>query len=217
MEELSTVPEKQEKNLQRWLFNPFYYLAGGKALVIGVGFIIATGIIAFLSNSRFDGVLDIHSAALSKAPIWVYVSDGMISWIIMGILLLIGGKIISPSRVRALDVFGTQALARFPCLITAVFLLLPGYQRIVQKIAQAGTGFPTLLETSPADVVMFSLTLLAGILMIIWMVALMYRAYAVSCNVSGGKAAGVFITALILGEVVSKIILISTSTLYMLK
>jgi len=66
-------------------------------------------------------------------------------------------------------------------------------------------------------VVMFSLTLLAGILMIIWMVALMYRAYAVSCNVSGGKAAGVFITALILGEVVSKIILISTSTLYMLK
>jgi hypothetical protein len=40
--------------------------------------------------------------------------------------------------------------------------------------------------------------------MVIWMVILMYRGFAVSCNVSGGKAIGVFIIAVLLGEAISK-------------
>ena len=45
--------------------------------------------------------------------------------------------------------------------------------------------------------------------MIIWMVALMYKAYAVSCNVKGAKAIGTFIASLILAKVVSKIVVIA--------
>jgi hypothetical protein len=36
------------------------------------------------------------------------------------------------------------------------------------------------------------------------MVVLMYRGFAVSCNVSGGKAIGAFVVALILAEILSK-------------
>ena len=51
---------------------------------------------------------------------------------------------------------------------------------------------------------MFAVAALVAILMIVWMVVLMYRAYSLSCNVSGGKAIGVFIAALILAEAISK-------------
>lgn len=46
--------------IRRWLFNPFYYVAGAKALVIGPLFLVATGILGFLGGARFDGILDFH-------------------------------------------------------------------------------------------------------------------------------------------------------------
>ena len=39
------------------------------------------------------------------------------------------------------------------------------------------------------------------ILLLVWIVFLMYRAFAVSCNVAGGRAIAVFIAAIALGEV----------------
>ena len=43
-----------------------------------------------------------------------------------------------------------------------------------------------------------------AILMIIWMVALMYKAYTVSCNIKGPKAIVTFIVSLIGAEIFSK-------------
>jgi len=123
-------------------------------------------------------------------------------------LLLLGGKIISASRVRVLDVFGTQALARVPYLVTALLKLLPGYQRYGAYLVAQYTETGADVQTAPADVVLFGVVMLVAILMIIWMVALMYRAYAVSCNVRGGRAIGVFVAALLVGETVSKLAVI---------
>lgn len=208
MEEIATAGKAPEKSFQRWLFNPFYFVAGGQALLLGVGGIIVTGLIAFLGNTRFDGVLDFHMGGLPKLPIWVFVSEGLLSWLIMAVLLLTGGKMISSSRVRSLDVLGTQALARFPCLVTALFGLLPGARRFAQNLNANYLGSAQAVETCPLDGIMFGVSILVTLLMIIWMVALMYRAYAVSCNVSGRKAIGTFIVALLIGEAVSKVSLI---------
>ena len=45
------------------------------------------------------------------------------------------------------------------------------------------------------------------VLTLIWMVTLMYKAYAISCNLKGAKAIGSFIAGLIAAEVVSKLLL----------
>jgi hypothetical protein len=194
------------RNIRTWLFNPFHYIAGAKALAIGVAVILTAGFIGSLSNSHFDGVLDFHTGV--AAPLWVFVSEGLINWVVMGGLLLLGGKIISRSRLRALDVFGTQAMARFPTLITALAALLPGYQRFGAHLVAQYTRTLQDVQTNPADLIMFAITAFVALLMIVWMVALMYRAYSVSCNVKGGRAIGVFIAALILGEIISKVAVI---------
>jgi len=208
MEDFSATEKDTGRNIRRWLFNPFYYIAGGKALLVGVGFILATGFIAYQANCRFDGVLDFHLGATAQVPLGVSLSEGLISWLIMGVLLLAGGKIISSSRVRVLDVVGTQALARAPYLLTALFSLLPGVSRFAQQISSGQAALQAHLKAFPLDALSFGVNLLVAISMTIWMVALMYRAYAVSCNVSGGKAVGVFIAAVILGEVISKVLLL---------
>ncbi len=59
------------------------------------------------------------------------------------------------------------------------------------------------------DALIFSVAAIIAVLMIIWMVALMYKAYTVSCNVKGAKAIITFILSLILAEAVSKVLIIT--------
>jgi hypothetical protein len=132
--------------------------------------------------------------------------------------LYLAGRLLSRSRgLRALDVFGTQALARAPYLLAALATLLPGYQRtnhtllqILPQLVMSQNGTSSAMEVlakNPADFAVFLAVVLFGLLMLIWMVALMVRAYAFSCNLKGPRAVVSFIVVLLIGEVISKIII----------
>ena len=189
MEASSEIATGPDRNIRTWLLNPFHYLAGGQAMAIGVVFILAASFVESL-------VADLQSM-YSPVPLWHLMVDGLIDWIVLAGLLLLGGKLISRSRVRALDVFGTQALAKAPTFLIAISMLLPAQQRILYKVAEG-------VQKSPADFAVMFIAGIAFLLMFTWMVWLMYRAYSVSCNVAGFKAIGVFIVAFVLGEVISK-------------
>ncbi len=75
----------------------------------------------------------------------------------------------------------------------------------MSKLGQSGTT-STINST---DAVIFFVAAIIAILMIIWMVALMYKAYTVSCNLKGAKAVVTFIISLILAEIVSKILILA--------
>lgn len=207
---MSTYAELEEgspKTIRTWLFNPFRYVAGWQALAVGLVLILVAGFIGSLTTSHFDGVLDFHVG--TAAPLWVFLAEGLIDWVVMGVLLLFAGLIISKSRVRPLDVFATQALARAPGVVTVLLALLPGFQRfneyLIAKYLQRQSGIDVVL----GDLAVFALVVLVAIVMTIWMVALMYRAFAVACNVAGAKAVVAFIVALILGEVISKTVIMA--------
>jgi len=59
------------------------------------------------------------------------------------------------------------------------------------------------------DASIFVIAMIITFLMIIWMVVLMYKAYAVSCNVKGPKAIATFIASLILAETISKVLILA--------
>ncbi len=93
-------------------------------------------------------------------------------------------------------------------VVTATVALLPGYRRLVLELSTAYAKHFRGLQIELADTVTFGITAMVAILMLVWMVTLMYRAFSVSCNVTGGKAIGVFIASVILGEVISKALII---------
>jgi hypothetical protein len=94
------------------LFNPFFYFAGSKALCLGLAAILLAGLLGALGNTHFDGVLDTHTGA--HAPLWFFLVEGIVDWLCMAVVLLAFGKVASKTSFRALDVLGTQALARWP-------------------------------------------------------------------------------------------------------
>lgn len=187
------------------LFNPSVYIAGAQALGLGLAAVLLASLIGSLGNAHFDGVLDTHVGA--TAPLWFFLLEGIVDWLSMGLVLFVLGKMISQTKFRSVDVLGTQALARWPTLLISLILLPPAFQRITNELVR-GFRAGGLPKISAADGLFLGAVVLALLVLVCWMVALMYRAFSVSCNVKGGKAIGTFIGGIIIAEIISKICII---------
>jgi hypothetical protein len=191
-----------KRKLSTWLFNPFLYVAGAKALLIGWTAILLAGFLASLSKTHFDGVLDMHTGI--AAPSGIFLAEGFVDWICLTVALLIAGRIMSRTSFRTIDLAGTQALARWPTVLVSLIALPPGYQRFSAHLIEQFLKRGERIEFAGADAFVFAAVVLGMILLLCWMVLLMYRSYSVSCNLRGAKAVLSFIGALIVAEILSK-------------
>lgn len=179
----------QKIDVRSLLFNPFIRIAGLSSLIYGLVAIALSGSVGYMNRAHFDGVIDLHFG--KEAPILVFLLEGIMNWLSLSIVLFFLGVILSKSKIRWIDVFGTQALARWPMLLLALFSFGFG----TGKIAINGLSISILVFG------------LLSLLVVIWMVALMFNAYRISCNLQGKKLVISFIGGLISAEVISKIII----------
>lgn len=186
-----------------WLFRPFNYIAGEKSLLLGLVVLIIQALLGALATVHFDGVIDMHIGR--PVSVYIYIGEVLISWLSISLVLYIAAVIFSKSKVRVIDVFGTQALARWPMIIAAMFALPAPHEKLeaFMNWRFLGQGQETLLTTG--DWVLFFLFLLVDIVMIIWMIALMFNAFKISANLKGPRLVVSFIVGLIIAEVISKV------------
>lgn len=183
--------------MKKWLFHPFTYVAGSRALIIGWAVMILTSVICVYSNVHFDGVLDMHNGA-KKFPLSMYLFEQFIDWVSLVLILFAAGRIFSQSAIRFIDIAGTLALARWPLIFPALI----GFG--IHVPATKNMSIDELQKQFTPGMIGLSLL---SIVFMIWMVALLWQAFSVSLNLKGGKAAGIFIGGLILAETISKLIL----------
>ncbi|MDR2231589.1 MAG: DUF3887 domain-containing protein [Tannerella sp.] len=177
----------QVKSKLSFFVNPFERIAGWQALLIGLAVMSLTAIVGKINRVAFDGVLDVHAGA-----IFSYVASFVmqaVNLIALFLTMWLAGVLFSKSKLRAIDVVGTMALARFPYLLLALVCFLP--------------VIPTDLYDIPRIIIFTFISLP----FIIWMVVLMYKAFSVSCNMKGGMAIAIFAGALLVAEIISKIVI----------
>ena len=184
----------QEMTIGRWLFNPFIRIAGARSLIIGLAGIVVAGLAAAGAGIRFDGLLDVHAG--NEVALWVPVVEGLVNWAVFTLLLMGVALLFSKSAVRPIDVAGTQAMARMPLLLVAAICNLPLIQDAFDGMAAVLLG-GELGGSTLTGLVAGILVTLGGV---VWMVALMWKAFSISCNMRGGRAIAFFILALLLGE-----------------
>jgi hypothetical protein len=172
--------------MNTWLFNPFTYIAGFKALVIGWVLILVTACIACYSKTHFDGAIDAHIGT-AVVPFWHHIKEPFIDWGVTVLVFFATGKIFSASAIRFIDVAGTLAFARWPFLFVAILNFF-------------AKGVKDVRHLTPLNYVVIFISL--GFFA--WMIALMYNAFMVSCNI---KKPWLFAIALIIAEVLTKLIL----------
>jgi len=182
--------------MNNFLFNPFKYIAGIKSLALGIFILLSTSVIGFFSHTHFPGLISVKNGA--DFPFVYFVLQSLMIWLVISIVLYLMAIIASPSKVRIIDVFGTQALARFPYLFAAIIGFSGSMERFGKYIMWNAlkTGEEIAISTSEVGIAIFLLIL--TLLLTIWMVALMYNAFKVSANLKGTKSALLFIAAFII-------------------
>jgi hypothetical protein len=198
--------------MKTWLLRPFDRVSGGAALAPGLLVLALVAGLAWRVGLQTDGVLDLHfQSGLGLVDLLV---QGLVNWLALGLLLLGFGRWLSKTPFRALDLLGVQALARWPILIGVLYLAIPAVGGTIERLTLS------MLEAMPSepDQVMASseylldamwLTLLSLPVMasLAWMIWLMYHGYALVCNLRGQRAVFSFIGALILAEILSKLLI----------
>lgn len=170
------------------LFNPFIRIAGVRSLLAGVTGMLLAALIAYHSHCHFDGVLDAHVG--SGGPWWLFLAEPFLAWGTAVLVFYIAGRLVASSGTRLVDIAGTMAIARLPMIFVALLCFIP-------------VKIPLNAEDISAGLVLQGLAML---LFAIWMIALMYHAYRVSSGAKGNKAILSFILALLLAEILSKVL-----------
>jgi len=195
-----------------WLLRPFDRVAGATALLAGVAALVMTALLAWRVGLVTDGVMDLH---FSVSPgFWQLLAQGLINWISMALALLMVGRWLSSTRFRLIDLFGTQALARFPMLLGVVWLSIPAVGDQVRartaSLLEAMPTDPDQVMASTAylfDALWLTMLSLPALVALVWMIWLMYHGYALVCNLKGQRAVFSFVGALIAAEIVSKLLI----------
>ena len=185
--------------MKTWLFNPFKFIAGNKALIIGLEAMLITAVVCFLEKCHLDGVIDVHLG--KETPPYLYFAEPLIDWLCLVLPLYIFGRFFSVSSIRFIDVAGTSALARYPMFfVVLASILFPRHITDPQSFVHALQNDPGLMMR----IVIMSLLIVP---FIVWTVALMYNAYSISTNLKGSKAIWSFIGSFIIAEILSKVII----------
>jgi len=166
------------------LLNPFTRIAGFSALFYGCVIMLLTAAIAAPCGVNFVGSLNIHVA--QPLPFELIFALLIFGWLTAATCFYIAGVFISQSNIRAVDVYGTFALARAPFLIAALGGLLPGL-----------VNLDPLQKQMPMEVWVFAAV---ALLVDIWVVILSYNAFAVSTNV---KSKWLFTAVFIVSEIIA--------------
>ena len=194
-------PFQGDMSVAQWLFNPFVRLAGAPALGLGLTIVVATGVVAAMAGVHLDGLLDFHPGF--AVPLWVPVVEGLVNWSVFTLLVWPVSLMIAARAVRLVDIAGTQALARFPLLLSALVCLPPGvrnaHEEAVAAVTQGRLPLPQGWEPVVAG---FHITAC-----VIWMVWLMWKAFSLCCNQRGVRTVTVFVVIVLAGEVATKYVL----------
>jgi hypothetical protein len=201
---MNTTPK--QRGIGAWLFNPFIYIAGWQSLMLGIAAILAAAYIGSLSHAHFDGVLDMHQG--NPAPLWFFISEGLMDWLALGIILLVFGKFISRTKFRTLDLLGTQAMARWPMIITSLIVYPIAFRNASSRIVESLRNPSATISFADEEMILFFISSFVILLIVCWFVVLAYRSFSVSCNVSGGKAIATFIAGILIAEIISKIAIV---------
>ena len=182
------------------LFNPFRYIAGAKALIFGLVFIVASTLLLYSGGFIQDSYIHI---GMADAPLWHVATMHFIWWLLPALLLYLCGLALSKSKIRIIDILGTTAFAQLILLLMIAPMLLPVVMNnMLESVASLQTGaVPDMAEFTP--MIIYSIwSLICLVVFYIWN----YNAFAISCNVGGWKAIVAFIAVQVVVTIVGTLI-----------
>jgi hypothetical protein len=176
--------------MSKWFFNPFFYIAGYKALFIGLCGLLISSFLCYCTDISYYNICVFPSI---KYPLVYFIARGVILWIFMALLSYLSGFAFSKSSIRIIDVIGTQALARLPMVILPLPFFIPSISQHFFYTVNLGS----LSIISTIGFVYVNL-------LFIWQMVLLFNAYKISCNLKDMRLIFSFILIILMSEILTR-------------
>lgn len=182
------------KNKLKILYNPFEWIAGWNAFLIGAVIVLLSVVIAYYGNQYYQGAMNIKLVPEANLK-YGLLSQG-VALLCMVMLFYVSGRIFSRG-VRFQDVLGTTTLARYPYIIPAFFGYFFDFDSLNDITMAALSGDVSEIGGELSLLVILGFILL---IVLIWYIALLWNAFRISTDIKGGKGIVIFIIALIMTD-----------------
>lgn len=190
------------------LFNPFKKYQENTLLIVGV---LATFIGSFTAYSfyaRFDGAIDLHFT--SEINLWQPFIDNFINIASVFIVLFLLSKY-QNKKTRAVDILNAVLISRIPYYLLPLLNINNTISGATEQMMTiAGDTINIKIEAIPMNaLIIISLFALISFLALVWFIILLFNGYKIASNAKGNKQILFFALALILGEIITKAIILS--------
>lgn len=193
--------------MKKAIFNPFTYIAGYKSLIIGLLVILISSWLCYLTNTHFDGVINVHYGRASAY--YVFLLEALIDLVTISLILYLIGIIFSKSAIRFVDIIGTQAFARIPLVIMPLIGFSSSIANITKYFLWKFLNVGNEIVITNNDITLFVIFSIISIAVILWTIILMYNAFKVSSNLKGSKSVWLFILGIIISAIISQVVIYS--------
>ncbi|NDI97542.1 hypothetical protein GWA97_00445 [Flavobacterium sp. LaA7.5] len=183
------------------LFNPFIKYSEKQLLLAGVLFTITGTIAGYCFSTRFDGALDAHiSPNITLAESF---TDNACNIISLFVSLYLAARYIN-KKTRGIDILTTILVARLPVYFLSLLNIGNSLYGISKKII---TSNPYDLNLTYTEVITLLFYLIITLSFVVWYIVLLYNGFKVACNAKTVKHNILFAVALLVAEILSKILI----------
>lgn len=188
------------------IYNPFDRFSTDALLITGIILTVAGGFLAYYFNVRYDGALDMHFS--NDVALQTPILELLINITSLSLLLFAAAKQIN-TKTRHIDIFCTVLISRLPFYLMTPFNSGGRVYEAIKRIEEM--ALRNEMNMIPSDMLILILIGFTSLLFLVWFFALLWNGYKVACNAKGNKAVFFFIGAVIMAEIISKILIIYTS------
>lgn len=185
------------------LFNPFKKYSEQQLLIFGLITAITGVAFATLTNTHFDGMLDTHfgkQIALKTAAL-----QSIINIVSIVVVFYPLGKWIN-SKTRLIDIFNLSLIVKIPAYFMMPLNINGWAYSKTEPLLEAMVN-PFNLQFTPEMILFLTLSSILALVVFVWLIVLLYNGFKVATNLKETKHILMFILAIIVAEIVSKVLL----------
>jgi len=188
--------------MKKILFQPFENYSETKLISIGLLGTLLGSLFAFIFHARFDGVLDLHF--VDNLNYYSPFIDNFINISFLTIFLYIAA-IFTNKKTRVIDILATSIIARLPYYLLSFGNINNYLLETTQQLVNVTLKNDTTLSIGVLEISCIVIFALFSIVLLVYYLYLLFRGFKVATNAKGVQPIVLFIIAILLAEVFSKL------------
>jgi hypothetical protein len=186
---------------------PFEKYSEQKLLITGILALLIGAIVTYMLKCKFIGVLKV--TFIEDASIKQSVFDSIIIAGCLTLILFLAAKYIY-LKTRLIDIIVTVLIGYIPLYLLTLFNIKDTIQITTKNLMKHAT--PELANQLPMnDLIIIIIFGFSSIFIIIWFIMLLYNGFKTATNAKGNKPKIIFGIAILLADIISRILIASLS------